>query len=191
MGKSLKRSGEVRTALTKHLESRLPTVKWVHPLDQTVQVTHCLVLFAAGTYLYQRQPLGRLLSLGFAGLCLAQKLLMMGYLMLAEVPETRRYLDQLTRMHPGDAALIQSILGAIASGPMLLLLTAVYPLIVLAVMLNPAIRDSLARSDVAVPRPEEPPMSSTAHFPRLSTMPPEFAIAPSDGLDAMLQKRAY
>lgn len=187
MRRNLIRTGELKSSLNNHLASRLPASKWVGPLNQTLDIGLALLLFAAGAYLMQRQPMGRTLSLIFAGICLLQKLATMAFELLLAAPISRQYLEQIGRMHPKDADLIQGMLSQFTSGPIYQLILAIYPLVVLAVMLQPGILDLLKPQ---IPEPVLPPEIPPSQ--RLMSSTPVSTVGSShDALDELMQRKTF
>lgn len=184
--KTLQRTSEVKSGLNKFIAGRLPSSAWVNPLAQTVDIGLALLLFAAGTCLLQRHQLGRPLSLGFAAVSLTQKLGMIAYQLLGEIPLAKKYFEALFRMYPADADLFNGILGPITNGPIYLMVVAVYPVIVLAVMLRPGAQTALTQlANKTEPEPELPATQIVAL--QMSMLQP----VDEDPLAALMQRKTY
>lgn len=186
MKRGLIRTAEIKEGLQQHLSRNVPSSKWIGPITQTVDIGLAIVLLAAGSCLMQKRPLGRILSITFAGICLAQKMITMAWEQLVQIPEARRYIEQIARLYPNDASLFHGILTPIANGPVYQILLAVYPLAVLAVMLQPGIQDLLSPEVPATDVPLEVASSQRILPPMSSTKTPV-----PDPLEALLQRRTF
>lgn len=194
MQKTLERTAVIKDGLNRHMVSRLPSIAWVKPLNQTIDVALALLVAGAGACLLQRQPLAQTLSIAFASVCLVQKVITAGYQALAEIPVAKKYFEPLLRMYPGDAGLFESILAPISNAPVYQLLLAVYPVVVLAMVWQPGMAAALEppRTPQRKPRPV---LDTPTHAEPSTAYAPVHAVAPApasvDPLEAMLQKKAF
>jgi hypothetical protein len=184
--KTLQRTSDVKAGLNKFVAGRLPSSVWVNPLAQTVDIGLALLLVAAGTCLLQRHPLGRPLSLGFAAVCLTQKLGLIVYQMSGEIPLAKKYFEALFRMYPADTDLFNGILGPITNGPVYLMVVAVYPVIVLAVMLRPGAQAALTQSVNKTEQEPELPATQIVALQMSVLQPVE-----DDPLAALMQRKTF
>lgn len=182
----LQRTGDIKESLQQHMSRRLPARRWVEPANQLVYVGLALLLLAAGSCVAQRRPLGRTLSLVFAGVCLTQQMIMMAWQQLAEVPTAGQYLEQLIRLYPNDGDLIRGILTPITNGPTFHLLIAVYPLCVLAIMLQPGVKELLSAQSGPADRSTELPITH-----RIAMTPSSTTVASPDPLEELLQRKTF
>jgi len=182
----LQRTADLKTSLQQHMNRQVPSRIWLEPVNQTVSVGLALLLLAAGSCLSQRRPLGQTLSFFFAGICLTQHLGMMAWQQLAEVPTARQYLEQLIRLYPKDVDLIRGILTPISNGPTFHLLIAVYPLCVLAIMVQPGVKELLQPPLPQLERSAEIP---TSHRIAAAQMVPE--PNQPDALEALLHRKTF
>lgn len=181
----VQRTGEVKDRLKQHLAGRLPSSTWVGPLAQTIDIGLAFLLFAAGSCLLQRQPMGRTLSLAFAGISLGQKALLIIYKTLFEMPLVRKYFEPMKRMYPADANLFQAIIDPMTNEPIYQVILALYPMIVLAVMLQPGSAAALASPIAQPPRPGDSPPSTPTQASGV------LRAVEDDPLDALVRRKTF
>jgi hypothetical protein len=182
----VQRNSEVKDGLKKYLAGRLPSSTWVGPLSQTVDIGLAMLLFAAGSCLLQRRVLGRPLSIAFACICLGQKFLLIVYETSFEIPLIKKYFEPLMRMYPADANLFHGILDPMTNEPIYQLVLAVYPVVVLAVMLQAGAKTALTTS---LAKPEQLPEIPLPQ-PAMAQMPVLQAVS-DDPLDALMQRKTF
>lgn len=182
----VQRTSEVKGGLKTYLAGRLPASKWVGPLSQTVDIGLALLLFAAGSCLLQHRPLGRPLSLVFATICLIQKLLLIGYSISFEIPLIKKYFEPLMRMYPADVNLFHGILDPMTNEPIYQLVLAVYPILVLAVMLQAGAKAALATPLAKAEPLPEVPVSQSALLQL-----PVLQATTDDPLNVLMQRKTF
>jgi hypothetical protein len=182
----VQRSSEVKDGLKKYLNGRLPASKWIEPMSQTVDIGLAMLLFAAGSCLLQRRPLGRTLSLVFACICIAQKLLLIGYETTWAIPLTKKYFEPLMRMYPADANLFHGILDPMVNDPIYQFALAIYPVAVLIIMLRPGAKTALTAPSADSDLPAELSLSQSA---MLQLPVPQ--VSADDPLSALMQRKTF
>lgn len=186
MKRTLQRTGDIKDSLKQHMSRQLPSSVWIEPANQTLNVSLAVLLLAAGSFLSQRRPIGRTLSLVFAAVCFAQQIGMMAWQQLAEIPTARQYLEQLIRLYPADVDIIRGILTPISNGPTFHLLIAVYPISVFALMVQPGVKELLNPAQPNNELPNDLPTAQRRIAPELGS-----SSNGPDPLEALLQRKTF